>query len=140
VSPIPPRLELDHICRDYAGRLVVDELSLTLQAGEVACLLGPSGCGKSTTLRIAAGVEEQSDGIIRIDGKIVSGEGMHMPPEERGVGMMFQDFALFPHLTVAQNVGFGLKGGGRKNKALISDLLDRVGLTEFADTYPHLAR
>jgi len=96
VSPIPPRLELDHICRDYAGRLVVDELSLTLQAGEVACLLGPSGCGKSTTLRIAAGVEEQSDGIIRIDGKIVSGEGMHMPPEERGVGMMFQDFALFP--------------------------------------------
>ena len=138
MAPRPPRLELDHICRDYDGRRVVNELTLALQPGEVACLLGPSGCGKSTTLRIAAGVEEQTDGLIRIDGKVVSGNGIHAPPEERGVGMMFQDFALFPHLTVAQNVGFGLKGGCRKNEPLVTDLLDRVGLSGFAETYPHL--
>jgi len=70
VAPRPPRLELDHICRDYDGRRVVNELTLALQPGEVACLLGPSGCGKSTTLRIAAGVEEQTDGLIRIDGGV----------------------------------------------------------------------
>jgi len=132
------RLELDAICRDYDGRRVVNNLSLELRAGEVACLLGPSGCGKSTTLRIAAGVEEQTEGVIRIDGQVVSGEGVHAPPEARGIGMMFQDFALFPHLTVAQNVGFGLKGRGRVNKRHVTDLLDRVGLLGFADTYPHL--
>lgn len=133
-----PRLEMDRICRDYDGRRVVDDLSLQLQAGEVACLLGPSGCGKSTTLRIAAGVEVQSQGTISIDGQVVSGEDVHAPPEARGIGMMFQDFALFPHLTVAQNVGFGLSGGARKNSAVVADLLDRVGLSGFGTSYPHL--
>ena len=134
----PPRLELAHICRDYNGRRVVNDLSLKLQEGEVACLLGPSGCGKSTTLRIAAGVEQQSAGEVHIDGELVSGSSHHAPPEARGVGMMFQDFALFPHLNVAQNVGFGLKGGYRGNRELVHDLMDRVGLSTFAEVYPHL--
>ena len=137
MSAAAPRLELLDICRDYDGRQVVRDISLRLDAGEVACLLGPSGCGKSTTLRIAAGVEEQSAGKILIDGQLISGEGVHYAPEERGIGMMFQDFALFPHLTVAQNVGFGLKGGTKANKRSVGDLLSRVGLGNFGDRYPH---
>ncbi len=137
MTDAPPRLDLSGICRDYDGRRVVDGVTLQLHAGEVACLLGPSGCGKSTTLRIAAGVEQQSEGTIHIDGQLVSGEGVHAPPEERGIGMMFQDFALFPHLTVAQNVGFGLKSGGRGGDQTIAELLSDVGLTGFATQYPH---
>ncbi len=131
-------MTLDRICRAYDGRQVVKDVSLELGAGEIACLLGPSGCGKSTTLRIAAGVEEPSSGSICIDGQIVSDAEHHTAPEARGVGMMFQDFALFPHLTVAQNVAFGLKGRGEAIRTTVYDLLDRVGLSGFADSYPHL--
>lgn len=133
----PPRLEFVDICRDYDGRRVVDCVSLDVGAGEVTCLLGPSGCGKSTTLRIAAGVEAQSDGAVRIDGEIVSDAECHAPPEARGVGLMFQDFALFPHMTVAQNVAFGLKGGVKAHRGVVEGLLDRVGLSRFAESFPH---
>lgn len=138
MQDVPPSLSLQDVCRDYDGRRVVDHLNLDLRAGEVACLLGPSGCGKSTTLRIAAGVEQQSLGRVLIDGKPVSDAETHEPPEARGVGMMFQDFALFPHLTVAENVAFGLKGSAKSNRTIVRDMLARVGLDQFADSYPHL--
>lgn len=131
---IPPRLELQNVSCRFDGSSVVDSLSLTLLPGQVTCLLGPSGCGKSTTLRMAAGVERASGGEIRIDGKLVEGGGVHLPPEARGIGMMFQDFALFPHLTVRGNVGFGAKG---QSKARVDELIARVGLSDKADKYPH---
>ncbi len=131
------RLVLDAIAMRYGGRPVVEDVSLTLRAGQVVCLLGPSGCGKSTTLRIAAGVERQSAGQVLIEGRVVSGPGRHDPPESRGVGLMFQDFALFPHLTVAQNVGFGVRGDAGARRARVGALLARVGLAGFGDRYPH---
>lgn len=131
------KLELQDITRVYDGVNVVDKLSLTLKSGEVTCLLGPSGCGKSTSLRIAAGVDRQSSGQVLIDGQVVSGKSGHMPPEMRNIGLMFQDFALFPHLNVARNVGFGLKGSRASKKARVRELLQKVDLEGFAQKYPH---
>ncbi len=132
------RLELDRIVRVFDGASVVDGLSLELTAGQVTCLLGPSGCGKSTTLRIAAGVDRQNSGRVLVDGVEVSGDVHHQPPEKRSIGLMFQDFALFPHLSVADNVAFGLHGVSRAQKAArVSDLLERVHLSDFGPKYPH---
>ncbi|HSF90641.1 MAG TPA: ABC transporter ATP-binding protein, partial [Paracoccaceae bacterium] len=98
---------------------------------------GPSGCGKSTTLRIAAGVDRQDSGRVLLDGRVISDDDFHLPPEKRSVGLMFQDFALFPHLTVIENVAFGLRGHkDRRSHAQV--MLDRVGLGRFADKYPHM--
>ena len=105
-----PRLFVDTLSRSFSGRKVVDGISLSVAAGQVTCLLGPSGCGKSTTLRMIAGVEHADEGRIVIDGLEVANGPRHLPPEKRSVGLMFQDFALFPHLTVADNVAFGLTG------------------------------
>lgn len=133
-----PRLELDNIQRVFDGTPVVDGLSLQLHAGQVTCLLGPSGCGKSTTLRIAAGVDRQSQGRVLIDGVEVSAGHHHLPPEKRFIGLMFQDFALFPHLSVADNVSFGLAGFSKAEKAVrVNDLLTRVHLSDFGPKYPH---
>lgn len=129
-------LELMDIARAFDGRYVVDGVSLTLAPGEVACLLGPSGCGKSTTLRIAAGVDRQTSGVVRIAGEDVSANGVHLPPEDRGIGLMFQDFALFPHLSVARNVGFGINRDP-DCKTRVDALLSRVGMRDYADMYPH---
>jgi len=130
-----PKLVLDGITREFDGQTVVDGLSLSLAPGQVTCLLGPSGCGKSTTLRITAGVDRQDSGRVLLDGQVISDGHLHMPPEKRSVGLMFQDFALFPHLTVAQNVGFGLKGSA---KDTVKAMLDRVGLMDYCDKYPHM--
>lgn len=116
---------------------MVDDVSFELRPGEVTCLLGPSGCGKSTTLRILAGVDVQDEGEVAIDGKIIAGQGRFLAPEHRGVGLMFQDFALFPHLTVAQNVGFGLSGARAARDERVGALLQRVNLCAHADDYPH---
>ena len=129
------RLELAGVSHAYGGARVLDDVSLTLTDSEVTCLLGPSGCGKSTLLRIAAGVERQDGGTVRIGGRAVSDAKRHVPPEGRSIGLMFQDFALFPHLTVAGNVGFGL--GGRDRDRRTELLLARVGLARHADKYPH---
>jgi iron(III) transport system ATP-binding protein len=136
---VPPRLELDRIGVDFDGATAVEDLSLQIGAGELVCLLGPSGCGKSTTLRVAAGVERQTRGRVLVDGSVVSDAGRHAPPESRSVGLMFQDFALFPHLTVAENVGFGLRRGvaSRERTATVSDYLRRVGLKGYERKYPH---
>ncbi|SIT80548.1 iron(III) transport system ATP-binding protein [Yoonia rosea] len=130
-----PRLEISHIVKDFGGRRVVDDVSLTVMPGQVTCLLGPSGCGKSTTLRIIAGVEKQSSGTILVDGKMVCDGDVSLPPEERHIGLMFQDFALFPHLTVGQNVAFGLQS--RKATDRVHALLAKVGMSAHINDYPH---
>ncbi|MEO5658080.1 MAG: ABC transporter ATP-binding protein [Nitrospiria bacterium] len=116
----------------------VDALSLTVAHGHTLAVLGPSGCGKTTLLRLIAGFEEPSTGMIRLDGNCVAGGGFWIPPEQRGVGMVFQDYALFPHLTVEQNVVFGLHKRDRPGRRRrVADVLDLVGLTGFERRYPH---
>ena len=138
VDTQPARLDIRNLVCRFNGRAVVDDVSLSIQPGQVTCLLGPSGCGKSTTLRIIAGVESQESGSILVDGETISGPRRNLPPEQRGIGLMFQDFALFPHLSVADNVAFGLRSGTREEKrARVSELLDRVDLLRFIDGYPH---
>ncbi len=134
---LPPRIELRHVTRRFGGLPVVDDVSLTVWAGQVTCLLGPSGCGKSTTLRIIAGVDRQDSGEVLIDGEVVSDGLRHLPPESRSIGLMFQDFALFPHLDVAGNIAFGLKGSKAECRARVGELLERVNLPGFAGKYPH---
>lgn len=132
-----PRLEIRNLFRSYDGRQVVDDVSLQVMPGQVTCLLGPSGCGKSTTLRMIAGVEMQDRGEIYADGKLVCDTIFRVPPEGRSIGLMFQDFALFPHLNVAQNVGFGLPRKGAGNAARVAELLDRVGMAHHSNDFPH---
>lgn len=132
-----PRLETIGLRRAFAGRSVVDDVSLTVMAGQVSCLLGPSGCGKSTTLRIIAGVDTQTGGAIHVDGRVISDGAVNLPPESRGIGLMFQDFALFPHLSVAQNVAFGLTGPRTANMQRVTELLAKVGMSRHIDAYPH---
>lgn len=133
----PPRLQVDTLSRRFDGRTVVSSVSLRVEAGQVTCLLGPSGCGKSTTLRMIAGVERPDSGRIALDGVTVFGPGVNVPPEARGVGLMFQDFALFPHLTVAGNVAFGLSGDTTARARRVDDLLEKVSLTGFQGKHPH---
>ncbi|MGI3165853.1 ABC transporter ATP-binding protein [Pseudooceanicola sp. 200-1SW] len=132
-----PRLEIRNLCRSYEGRAVVQDVSLSVLPGQVTCLLGPSGCGKSTTLRMIAGVEMQDSGTIHVDGSLICDTQFRIPPERRRIGLMFQDFALFPHLTVAQNVAFGLDGPKGAQRARVEELLTRVDLMRHIDSYPH---
>jgi iron(III) transport system ATP-binding protein len=132
----PPRLEARGLSRAFAGRLAVADVSLTVAAGQVSCLLGPSGCGKSTTLRIIAGVERQDRGEVLTDGRLIAGPDDALPPEARGIGLMFQDFALFPHLSVGQNVAFGLTKGPDR-QARVREMLERVAMAGHVDRYPH---
>lgn len=132
-----PRLELKQITKSYRGRTVVNDVSLSIAPGQVTCLLGPSGCGKSTTLRMVAGVERQDQGEVFFDGELICGPQLSLPPEARPVGLMFQDFALFPHLTVAKNVAFGVTGDKQDAKRRVDELLERVGMMRHRDAYPH---
>ncbi|MFN3279247.1 MAG: ABC transporter ATP-binding protein [Paracoccus hibiscisoli] len=134
---VPPRLEVQGLTRRFDGRAVVDDVSFQVEAGQVACLLGPSGCGKSTTLRIVAGVDMQDTGRILVDGQLVCDTQFRIPPEQRAIGLMFQDFALFPHLPVRDNVAFGLSGGWKANRARVAELLERVHMSRHIDSYPH---
>ena len=118
--------------------LAVDGVSLHLQRGQIGCLLGVSGCGKTTVLRAVAGFEPLRAGRILIEGDAVAEAGGGLPPERRRVGMMFQDYALFPHLDVAENVGFGLRRlAPAQRRAKVSDMLALVGLEQAAGKYPH---
>ena len=117
---------------------VVDGFSLDLDAGHIGCLLGPSGCGKTTVLRAIAGFEPVRAGRIELGGVLLSTPTLHRPPEQRRVGMMFQEYALFPHLTAAQNVGFGLRRAtAAERRARVDAMLTLVGLAEAGARFPH---
>ena len=122
MQPQTPRLEIRNLKRSFEGRAVVDDVSLKIMPGQVTCLLGPSGCGKSTTLRMIAGVEMQDSGIIHVDDKLICDTVFRIPPEQREIGLMFQDFALFPHLSVAGNVAYGLRGTKAEKRARVEEL------------------
>lgn len=131
-------LELENIVQRYGPHTVVNGVGLRVETGSIACLLGPSGCGKTTLLRCIAGFEEIAAGEIRLEGVPVSRAGFRVPPERRRIGMVFQDYALFPHLTVAGNVGFGLSGMARNERdARVAELLATVGLSGQGGKYPH---
>jgi iron(III) transport system ATP-binding protein len=133
-------LRLSHLTKRYApdGPPAVNGLSLEVAQGEILALLGPSGCGKTTTLRLIAGFETPDGGTVSIRGQVVAGEGRTVPPEERGVGIVFQDYALFPHLTVGDNVRFGLHRLDRAARTRRArEVLELVGLPGFFDRYPH---
>ncbi|MEM9633112.1 MAG: ABC transporter ATP-binding protein [Pseudomonadota bacterium] len=131
-------LVFENVSHDYDGVSSVKDMNLSIAPGEILCLLGHSGCGKTTLMRIAAGVERQVRGKVLINGSVVADEEMFLPPERRGVGLMFQDYALFPHMSILNNVMFGLTDLPRKEAhAAAISALGRVGLTDYADDYPH---
>lgn len=130
-----PMLQVEALCRSFGDAPAVRDVSFNVPHGAVTCLLGPSGCGKSTTLRMIAGIEQPDSGSIRIGERVMSDATTFLPPERRGIGLVFQDFALFPHLDVAANIGFGLRG--RIEPKRIDELLERVGLTGYGTKYPH---
>jgi len=132
-------VRLHRVSKSYANRVrAVDTLSLDVEEGEILALLGPSGCGKTTTLRLIAGFEWPDDGEIYIGERLVAGPNAHVAPEHRKVGMVFQDYPLFPHMTVGQNVAFGLHRLSRKEAQRRSEeMLALVGLAGMAGRYPH---
>lgn len=133
-------IHLEQVTKMFNGssRPAVENLNLEIEKGEIVTLLGPSGCGKTTTLRMIAGFEQPTEGIIRIDNRIVQDSRISLPPEKRGVGMVFQDYALFPHLNIEKNVMFGLnKWSSRKKKQRAIEVLDLVGLADYGKRYPH---
>ena len=135
-APDTPWLQLDRIAVAYGRKPVIADFSLSLTRGTVGCLLGPSGCGKTTVLRAVAGFEPVAGGQVRLDGELVSRPGHTVPPEARRIGMVFQDHALFPHLTVAANVAFGLRGQADAGQR-VDQMLDTVGLGGIGRRYPH---
>lgn len=135
---MPIQLEVREISVAYGDTQVVRDVSFVLERGVIGCLLGPSGCGKTTLLRAIAGFEPVSRGEILLRERRVSAPGHSIPPEQRRVGMVFQDFALFPHLTVADNVGFGLRAMSRAERGRrVTELLELVGLHQAARRFPH---
>jgi iron(III) transport system ATP-binding protein len=131
-------VELLGVHHTYGDHVVVDGLSLSLAKGSIGCLLGPSGCGKTTVLRCIAGFERIRAGEIRMNGIPVSTATMHVPTEKRRVGIVFQDYALFPHLTVQANVAFGLRRlRAPERRKRVSQMLEVTGLRSMAGRYPH---
>lgn len=128
---------MDGLTRRFGGRAVVSDVSLRVLPGQVTCLLGPSGCGKSTTLRLIAGVDKPDAGRVAVDGTVFFDESHNVPTEQRRIGLMFQDFALFPHLSVTENIAFGLTGSRAEKLTRVNELLERVHLGEFGNAYPH---
>jgi iron(III) transport system ATP-binding protein len=131
-------LKIDNISHLYGKEKILDGLSLEIKEGEVVCLLGPSGCGKSTILRLVAGLEPLSKGKLSIGGKVVSSAKKFLAPEKRSVGLVFQNPSLFPHMTIIENVAFGLKKGKKAKKLeQAAERLGAVGMAVFAQKYPH---
>ena len=132
-------LTLEQVERRYGENRALRGVSLNISPGEIVCLLGPSGCGKTTLLRIASGIEKPTAGRVLINDLEMAGPSRFVPPEERNVGLMFQDFALFPHLHIIDNVAFGLKALGREQaRGEAMAVLERVGMARYAEDYPHI--
>lgn len=129
-------LECTELIRSYGSTPVLNGVNLRVASGQIVALLGPSGCGKTTTLRLIAGFEHPQSGTITINGRMVAGGGKFVQPEERRVGMVFQDYALFPHLSVRGNVAFGLNGSSRDRDKRADDTLEHVGLAGYGDRMP----
>ncbi|MFE1785967.1 ABC transporter ATP-binding protein, partial [Streptomyces sp. NPDC059506] len=134
-------LRIADVTKSYGrgpGAAVLDDLSLTVAGGELVAVLGPSGCGKTTLLRIVAGFLRPDSGTVGIGGRTVAGPGVHVPPERRSVGIVAQEGALFPHLSVARNVAFGLTGAARAERRVrTEEMLELVGLGGYGDRMPH---
>jgi iron(III) transport system ATP-binding protein len=132
---LSPLLQIEQLTRQYgSGAAAVDGVSFELARGELLALLGPSGCGKTTTLRLIAGFERADRGVVRLNGQEIT----HWQPERRGFGLVFQDYALFPHLTVAANVGFGLHRLPRgQARGRVEEMLELVGLAHLGKRFPH---
>jgi iron(III) transport system ATP-binding protein len=132
------QLELDGVSVAYDGIPAVEGVSLSLLVGEIGCLLGPSGCGKTTLLRAIAGFEPTTGGEIRLHGKTVASFAGGLPPEQRRVGMVFQDFALFPHLNIEKNIAFGLRRmPAAERHRRVEELLRLIGMERTGQVYPH---
>lgn len=131
-------LQLNNVRQAYGEQVVIHDLSLALQKGNIGCLLGPSGCGKTTAMRCIAGFEPVSAGEILLNGVCVSSADIFVPPEQRRIGMVFQDYALFPHLDVVANIGFGLHRLTRaERERRVDELLQVVQLASVSGKYPH---
>lgn len=131
-------LQLDNLHIQLGQQAIVRGVSMQLNAGDIGCLLGPSGCGKTTLLRAIAGFQPVTTGAIALSGQLVSAPGTTQAPEQRGIGMVFQDFALFPHLTVAENISFGMRHASSQEKQLrVDELLNRISLPGYQKRYPH---
>lgn len=131
-------LVLEHVTHQFDSIIAVDDVGLTVGAGEVVCLVGPSGCGKTTLLRVAAGLEPLQEGRVLIGGEVMADGRVSVPPEDRNVGLVFQDYALFPHLTVRGNIAFGLKHlSSAERDEQVNNALNRTGMSGYAAIYPH---
>jgi iron(III) transport system ATP-binding protein len=131
-------LEASGLQHGYNGHRVLSDFSLALARGQIGCVLGPSGCGKTTALRCIAGFEKIAAGRIAVNGEEMSRPGHTVPPEQRRIGMVFQDYALFPHLTVGENVGFGLRQlDATARERRVGELLAVIGMRRAAERYPH---
>jgi iron(III) transport system ATP-binding protein len=138
MEKMEPVLDVTNIAVSYGGKAVVRDVSLELEKGNIGCILGPSGCGKTTLLRATAGFEPLQCGSIAINGLAVSTVFDALPPEKRRIGMVFQDYALFPHLTVKENVTFGLRGiPVARREAIADELMDLMALEKASEVYPH---
>jgi iron(III) transport system ATP-binding protein len=136
---IPASLTFSGIAKRFGDRDVIRGIDLDIQPAEVICLLGPSGCGKTTLLRIAAGIEDLTAGEVRMDGVVIATPTGSMPPEKRGIGMVFQDYALFPQMTVLENVAFGLRDMSRAEAQAAAEVaMARVSLSPLAKAYPYM--
>lgn len=131
-------IELRDVSKRYGNKDVIKNLSLYVREGHILTLLGASGCGKTTILRLIAGIQDPDTGEIFLNGRMVVGKGVNVPPEKRRVGMVFQDYALFPHLNVFDNVGFGVRGDAAAKKRRVLELLEMVGLTGYEKQMPYL--
>lgn len=132
-------LHLNNVSHAFGAHPVLSGISIFVAPGETVCLLGPSGCGKTTLLRVAAGLETLQSGQVTIGDQLVAQGhgGIHLPPEARGIGFVFQDYALFPHLTIRANITFGLRNGGQGRERWVESALNRFGLAGQSDKYPH---
>ncbi len=129
-------LQIRNLSHAYDGNAALSGINLSVEQGEIVCLLGASGCGKTTLLKLIAGLMAVQDGEILVEGTLLATEGINPPPEKRPIGLVFQEGALFPHMTVAQNVGFGISNS-EKSESILTELFEHIGLNGFQHRYPH---